>query len=58
MGARSTPEDTGLVAITDRSMGVGFFLLFFSFVEFVKFVVSQVGMLDVYSGGLSEEVEI
>jgi len=30
-------------------------LIWFGFVKFTKFVVSQVVMLDVHSGGLSEE---
>jgi hypothetical protein len=34
---------------------VGFFYCFLWFCKFVKLVVSQVVMLDVHSGGLSEE---
>jgi hypothetical protein len=38
-------------------MEIGFFLsiAFFGFVKFVKFVVSQVVMLDVHIGGPGEE---
>jgi hypothetical protein len=37
-------------------MEIGFFyIICFGFVKFAKFVVSQVVMLDVHSGGLSEE---